>query len=337
MIESDVSTTLREILSTQRPAAPSTAERTIRWVLAHEPPVVFEDASLAFVEHVREKTHGDVDVELYSTDEFVAGRGGDEVSRTGLVDCLARGEIEMAHTYVSALGSFHAPLWAIEMPFLFRDYDHAHRVFESPIAARLMADMVPQGIRGLSFAYSGGFRIIASTGRRLETLDDFAGMRVRTAGNPVPKALFGAVGANARSGALQHIAHMTGTGEIDAAEITYVRFMATGLHRVHKVVNETGHSLFTTMMAINERFFRRLSDVQQAAVYDAGREAGRLERERSIHEEGLTRDRCPDEGVEVVRMRDDARDAFREIANQVYDRFAPTFGAELIAEIRAAA
>jgi len=31
---------------------------------------------------------------------------------------------------VAALGAVHVPLWSIELPFLFRDYAHAERVFE---------------------------------------------------------------------------------------------------------------------------------------------------------------------------------------------------------------
>ncbi len=316
--------------------APRESEHTLRWVLAHEPPVVFEDASRVFVDRVHEGTNGDVRVQLYSNDEYSDLRGGPTLSRKQLVECLLRGDIEMAHNYVSALGHFHAPFWAVEMPFLFRDYEHAERALEGPLATRILEGMVEEGLRGLCFAYSGGFRIVASKGRRFETLEDFAGARIRTAGNPAPEALWATVGADATAGELGAIAGMARADRIDAAEITYVRYEAAGLPEVLPVVNDTGHSLFTTAMAVNEAWFRKLTDAQQAVVWDAAREAGRIERERAIEEERRTRLQLPDDGVEIVTLRADASAALQERAQLVYEQLAPRMGADLLAGLRTA-
>jgi TRAP-type C4-dicarboxylate transport system substrate-binding protein len=141
---------------TRAPAVRSAPQRRLRWVLAHEPPVVFEDASEHFVHRVREKTDGELGVELFLGPEYSQARG-EYVSRTELVRCVQRGEIEMAHCYVAALGAFHDPLWAVELPFLFRDYDHAERVFEGPAGRALMDGLLPKGIgRCTPWRTSGG-------------------------------------------------------------------------------------------------------------------------------------------------------------------------------------
>ena len=328
-----VSETLDKIIADRR-TRKRTSRYTMRWILAHDPPAVFEDASREFMDEVREKTHGEVEVELYSTEEFVAGRGGEEVTRTGLVQCLARGEVEMAHTYVAALGNFHDKLWAMELPFLFRDYDHADAVLEGPIAERFMHEMIPVGIRGLAFAYSGGFRITPAKDRTIRGVEDYEGLRIRTSGNPVPEALYARLGAHAVAAPLQAIAPLTREGEIDAAEVTYVRFLSTGLDDVHKVINDTGHSLFMTMLVVNERFFQSLPEVHQAAIVEAGRAAGKLERIKSIEEEERVKTRCSGKGVEIVTMSPQKHDEFRETALKTYEQFAPIFGEELIASIR---
>lgn len=312
------------------------AEHRIRWVLAHDPPEVFEDASRAFAEAVREHTHGSVEVELYTNDEYAAREGHEPMTRVELARCVARGDIEMAHNYVSALGALYPALWMIELPFLFRDYEHAERVFESAIAERLMNDMAPHGVRGMCIAYSGGYRITPTTGRRLESLDDYRGMTIRTAENPVPRAMYRGLGASAVSGELAEIAPWIARGKVEAAEITYVRYRALGLSEVLPVVNETGHSLFTTMMVVNEGFFRGLTDAQQAALHDAARMAGKIERDTAIAEEQKTRDAHDELGFAIVRMADDQRAALRERALEVYDEFAPQLGERAIAAIRAA-
>ena len=277
------------------------AEHTLRWVLAHEPPVVFEEASREFTRVLRELSDGDLAAELMMADDFAAARGQEFVSRRELVESLQRGDIEMAHCYVAALGAFHEPLWAIELPFLFTDYEHAERVFEGPHARQLMDDMRPLGMRGVAFAYSGGYRIVPTQGRALRTIEDFAGFQLRTSGNPVPEAMYKALGATAIGADLESIAPMTRAGQISGCEITYVRFKATGLDQVFDVVNETSHSLFTTMTVVNERWFQSLSDKHQTAVMEAGEVACRVERKTAINEEAKTRADYGAAGLSQVR------------------------------------
>lgn len=313
--------------------AQGTALYTIRWVLAHDPPAVFEDAAEWFCETVRERTGGDVEVELATTKEFDIARGKKH-SQTELIACVERGEIEMAHTYVSALGAFHNKLWAVELPFLFRDYGHAGKVLQGPIGEGLMAGLLNRNLRGLGFAYSGGYRIIPSTGRRVTAISDFQDMSIRTAANPVPRYLFESLGAKTMDAPLQDIASLTKEGRIDAAELTYVRFLSTGLQDVYKIVNDTGHSLFTTMMVVNERFFQELPDKFKAVIVEAGAEACRLERETALEEEVKAKAACPEHGVEIVTMGPEKREEFRERALRIYDRFAPELGEDLIESIR---
>ena len=59
----------------KRRAQARKAEHTLRWVLAHEPPAVFEEASRVFVDLLREKTDGDIDVELMLGGDYAASSG----------------------------------------------------------------------------------------------------------------------------------------------------------------------------------------------------------------------------------------------------------------------
>jgi len=296
--------------------------------------VVFEDASREFIELVRERTDGDVEVTMYTRDEYSERRGGEDISRTELVRALAAGEIEMAHTYVAAMGSIHERLWALELPFLFRDYDHAEQVLQGSVARQLMDELVAKNIRGLTFAYSGGFRIVPSLERELRSLEDFAGLSVRTSGNPVPGALYESLGARAIAAPLEDISTLSAAGAIDAAEITYVRFESSGLNRLFKTVNQTSHSLFMTMMGVNETFFRTLPDKHKQALLDAGTEAGRIERAKALAEETLTKQRCAEQGIDIIEMEPGQRERFQAHALSIADRLAPRFGQDLVDGIR---
>jgi TRAP-type transport system periplasmic protein len=326
----------RPLSSTGRSTTPSKAQHKLRWVLAHEPPAVFEAASAEFVEQLRETTSGAFDVELYLGREYATAQNIPRLSRRALVEKVAQGEIEMAHCYVSSLGAFHDPLWAVELPFLFRDYEHAERFFEGTVARKLMDDMRPLGMRGLAFAYSGGYRIVPTVERELRSLDDYRGFKLRTAGNPVPEAMYASLGAKAVGADLEAIPQMVKEGEIEGCEITYVRFKAAELDKVFHTVNETSHSLFTTMTVVNEAWFNKLSDAHQAAIFDATMAACRSERRTAIGEESAMSVRCADQGLNIVRMDDAHHAELKRAAQSMYPEFVPRFGESLVEGIQGA-
>lgn len=310
--------------------AEASARTVLRWVLAHEPPVVFEEAAAEFGRLLLEKTDGELAARLIMADEFAAARGQDFVGRTELVEMVQRGEIEMAHCYTAALGTVHGPLQAIELPFLFQSYEHAERVFEGPVAQRLMSGLPGVGLRGIGFAYSGGYRVIATRGRALRRLEDFRGLRLRTAGNPAPAALHASLGASAVGAPLVDIRRLVEEDRIDGCELTRVRFRALGLETVFDTMNDTGHSLFTTMTVANEAWFRALPEKHQSAVVEAGVAACRIERRTAIEEEARTKESCP---LAQVTLDRDSEAGLRERARAVREQLAPRFGSELVQAI----
>jgi len=313
------------------------AEYSLRWVLAHEPPVVFDEAARVFENHIREKSSGDIDVELYRIADYAARRGRPTMSREELVASVQRGDIEMAHCYTSALGAVHDRLWAIELPFLFRSYAHADAVWEGPVARQLMAGMSEVGLRGIAFAYSGGFRIVPTRDRQISSLADFRGLRLRTAGNPVPELLYRKLGGSATGAPLEAIADLQRAGKIDGCEITFVRYQACGLDSVFPVINVTGHSLFTTMTVVNDAWFCRLPDRHQTTIVEAGEAACRVERETAIRQEQTTRADLAARGLTIVDLGDAARAELRAVASEVQRELAPRFGESLVAAIHDAA
>ena len=316
------------------------AEHTLRWVLAHEPPVVFDEAAKVFEDEIRRRSGGAIAVELVRADEYAAQRGQAALSRAELVASVQRGEVEMAHCYVSALGAVHERLWAIELPFLFRDYAHAEAVWEGPVAARLMDGLPDVGLRGVAFAYSGGFRVVATRDRVIQRVADYQGLRLRTAGNPIPEALYRRLGGSAVAAPLEAIPALArareGGEKIDGCEITFVRYLACGLDDVFPIINVTGHSLFSTMTVMNDAWFRGLPDRYQEIVVAAGEAACRVERETAIREEQVTREALAGRGFRIVDMDEAARAELRRVAEALYEQFAPRFGEALIDAIRTA-
>jgi len=310
------------------------AEFTIRWVLTHEPIALFEEAARRFVELVREESGGRIDVQVFTPSEY--GRGA-RAKPLDVARQVAAGELEMAQTYTTVLGQLHEGLWSLDLPLLFESHAHAAEVLDGPIGRELLEGLVPSGIRGLAFTYSGGYRIVSSTERALAAVDDLRDLKVRTSSNPVVTDLMETLGARPHPAALWDVPALTEAGAIEAAESTWPRYWDMGHWEHQPVVSETGHSLFLTAIVVSEAFYAGLPADLQDVLQRAARQVAVLERAKSVADGEKARAAALQRGIRVVERSDALLEGLRTAAAGVHERFTDRFGADLLERIRAAA
>ncbi len=307
---------------------------TMRWVLTHEPLALFEAAARSFQHLVRERTSGAVDVVVSTPTEHGEGVRPDPLA---VAREVARGDIEMSQTYTTVLGKLHDPMWALDLPFLFRSHEHASAVLDGRIGRELLGGLEAAGLRGLSFTYSGGYRIISTVDRAIRGVEDLRGLRIRTSDNPVVTALFEELGATPVPAPLWKIPEMTEAGRIDAAESTWPRYWDMEHFRAQAVVNETSHSLFLTAIVVNQRFFAALPDRHQAVLADTALEVGAIERAKSVADGAAARATHVASGGAVHQLSAAASERFSAVTRGVRDRLAVRFGADLVERIAGSA
>ena len=321
-----------------RPIEPQTDSRraahTIRWVLAHEPVSVFEAAAKRFAEIMTAETDGQVAVRVSTAS--VAGRDGKPLPPQLAAWQLVSGQLEMTQTYTPLLGQFSPLLWSLDLPFLFRDHDHATRVLDGQIGQALLDSMLPFGIRGLAFTYSGGERMIASAKHEINRWEDLQGLSVRTSYSPVAVSQMEMVGARPVPGPSSVIGAAAAAGSIDAAETTWPRYMALGYDKDLRVVTETRHSMFLTAVCVNERFFQSMPAGYRSTLLSASRRVARMERDQSIADGLKARAEAAKSGVRIVEMSEPERKRFAERTAGCYEKYAPFFGTDLLKSIREA-
>ena len=307
----------------------------VRWVLAHEPIELFIRAAKVFASEVNTKAPGQLDIEVMTMSEYSEKyNNGVLVTKHELVDLLDQGLIEMSQTYTITLGKVNRDFFALDLPFLFADHDHASRVFEGPVGRGLLDSLQEtKNVKGLAFTYSGGFRIIPGN-EPVSKIEDLRGMRVRTSHSPVAIDTFKAVGANVVPMELEELTSGLEKADVTIGESTYPRVYALGQNRVSRVVNHTEHSLFLTSILVGTGFWDRLTPELQEVVSLAAKEAARHERELSIDDVLLVQDRCKQDGIEVVRMSEEEQKRFAEATEIVYDKYQDYFTAGLVDSIK---
>lgn len=311
------------------------SKKHVKWVLAHEPIELFIRAAKVFAAEVEKRAPGQLDIEVMTMSEYSEKyNNGVVVTKHELVDLLDRGEIEMSQTYTITLGKINKDFYALDLPFLFEDHDHASRVFEGEVGTKLLDSLQEsKKVKGLAFTYSGGFRIIPGN-EEVCRIEDLRGVKVRTSFSPVAIETFKTLGADVVPMELEELSDNLGKANVDIGESTYPRVYALGHDKVSKVINHTEHSLFLTSILIGIDFWNTLSPELQSIVSESAKEAARYERSISIEDVLATQTRAEQDGIKVLKMSKEEQARFAAETKVVYDKFQDYFTPGLVEQIK---
>ncbi|MCS0497275.1 TRAP transporter substrate-binding protein [Ancylobacter sp. MQZ15Z-1] len=207
-----------------------------------------------FGAEIAEKTGGKYKVQMY-----VGGALGSTVNigsslQTGIVDCaiLTSGYIE----------SLVPTVQVIDLPFIFKDEASAAKILDGEVGQKLLADMAPKGIVGLSWGWYG-WRQLELHDRVVKTPDDMHGLKIRIQPGPVFAAMFKQLGAIpiVLDGSEVYLALSQSTvGAVDFPVPTAVTFK---VYEVTKNLALTRHVYNAGALMVSKALWGRLSPAER--------------------------------------------------------------------------
>lgn len=311
-------------------------KRHVKWVIAHEPIGLFLKVAESFAKEVNEQTDGMFDIEVLALSDYSAKyHGGKKITKNDLMGLVDSGAIEMSHIYTTWLADYNKDLHALDLPFLFRDHAHADAVLEGEIGKELLAGVSKNSnIKAMSFTYSGGYRVVPAN-FEADTVEAWAGRKVRTSRSPVAVDTFKLLGAEPMEHiALEEMNEFADKNIIEAGESTYVRVFPLEQYKSFSVVNDTAHSLFLTSIIVHQDFMAEFSREIQEIMATAAFNAARKERRESVADIPNILAECKEKGVKVVQMSEEEVCKFKAITSQVYDMYADYFTPGLVQKIQ---
>jgi len=308
--------------------------RKIRWLIAHEPVDLFLRTAQAFSAKLAELTNGAFTVEIFTPSEYK--KQFDSYSKTsGPMVELDEGNIEMSQMHITELAVWHSPeFYALEMPFIFRDHEHARVVLEGEIGRTMLNNLEHESpAKGLAFTYSGGFRCVASESE-VTSLDGFKGAKFATAVNPVTIDTIEALGAVPAVFNIKDFARQLkeeGNGA-ESLETTIPRYLAQFQTTNKKFLLNTKHSLFLTSIIVGKKFWNELDEATQDKFKEAVQYASRLERQWSVQEAEEFAEKLDhsDIGVTYSELSQEETDKFKKLVEPLYDKYRDFFYPGLI-------
>lgn len=310
--------------------------KLVKWVLAHEPIDIFIKAAEKFTEVMDKLAPGQLQIEVMTLSQYAERYNqGQPITKHDLLQLMEDDLIEMSQTYSYVLGNKYAPdMHVVDMPFLFRDHDHAAKVFEGEVGAKLLSSYSKNSnLQGLAFTYSGGFRNLPLS-KNIESLNELAGTRVRVTGNPICEAIFESIGATPVKFDIEELADRMEDGTVEGGESSWPRIYACRQNEVSSVIFDTEHNLLTTNIIANKRWMQSLSLDLQDKIKQAAIEAARHERDISVQDVERVGNLARADGIKVIKFSKQDQEQFKAATAKVYDQFEDYFSPGLVDTIK---
>lgn len=276
-----------------------------------------------FAEEVAARTEGRIKIELQGGGAL----GGDRE----VIESVQLGTVDMAVPSTSVVVNFAPEFALFDIPFLFRDFNHAEAVLSGPIGEEMLALLPKKGLMGLAFG-GMGFRELTNNVRPVKTVEDVRGLKIRTQQNELHIAVWKELGVLPTPMAIPEVYTALQQGVVDGQENPVGAIINNRFGEVQKYLSMTDHAFTPLVLLISPSTYDGLSDADKQIFVEAGRNAMKRNRAEveAVLKTGL--DTLRQQGVEVITDVDKA--SFRAKLDGLYAKFAERFGKDRLDAIR---
>lgn len=236
-----------------------------------------------------------------------------------ILPLVESGELTLGYQSSSYLTEQVPELGFADLPFLFRDTDHARTAMDGALG-RLLAEKIEQRMnyRILGF-FENGFRHLSNRLRPIRTPADLAGMRIRVMPSDVHARTFELLGAVPLKMDLSEAITRIVDGTVDAQENPLANTVTYGAHSAHRYHTLTGHFYVSRPIFAHRPTVDALPTELRNALYRATQEAVTHQRDLSEQEAVTARMVIEDTGGEIVTLTPDERQEFRNAVRPLHD------------------
>jgi C4-dicarboxylate-binding protein DctP len=189
--------------------------------------------------------------------------------------------VQMACPSFSKFGKFVPQLALFDLPFLFRDIDHLHKVQDSAVGQKLKDMVTAKGYVALDF-WDNAFKQFTSSKKALIKPEDAKGQKFRIMSSKVLEAQFKAVGANPQMMPFSEVYSALQQGVIDGQENTNSNIYTKKFYEVSKYMTVSNHGYLGYLVVLSKKFWDSLPADLQANVKQAMKEATAEERKLAV-------------------------------------------------------
>jgi len=278
-------------------------------------------AANSFADRVNKEMDGKLCIEVFPNSTLF----GDSKE----LEALLLGDVQLLAPSLSKFGSYTSKYGVFDLPFIFKDMDHAIRFTNTPEGKALLTEMDDYaGFVGLGYWMSG--MKYFSANKPLMVPSDAEGLKFRVQTSDVAKQMIAAMGASPQAMAFSEVYGALQTGVVDGQENTWSNIYTKKFYEVQDSVTETNHQLLAYLFMTSSEFLSSLSDedrTQFLAIADAVTQ----EANQSVKaKEAANRENILKAGGTINTLTPEQRTEWVETMKPVWKQFESDIGKDLI-------
>jgi len=279
-------------------------------------------AALYFKKIVEERTDGRMKVEVYPNASLYGDREA--------IEALQMNAIQLAAPSFSKFTGFVPELQIFDLPFLFNDSEHLHKVLDGEVGQKILELVSQKGLVGLAY-WDNGFKQISDKQRPLVKPSDAEGLKFRIMSSKVLEEQFKVIGANPQVLPFSEVYSALQQGVVDGQENTLSNIYTKKFHEVQNYLTISNHGYLGYLLVTNKIFMNKLPDDLKEIFLGAVKDATEYAREiaKEVNQDYL--EKIKESGkVEIIQLTPEQRQVWKEKMMEIYPEFYDVIGEELI-------
>jgi TRAP-type transport system periplasmic protein len=279
--------------------------------------------STVFCDEIEKGTQG-----RYKCQQFPSSALGGEREQ---IEAVQLGTQDLTNTSTGPVGNFVPEVKIVDIPFLFRDYDHARKVMDGPIGQDILSKFPSKGLVALAWT-ENGFRHMTNSKRDIVKPADAAGLKMRTMENKVHMDGYRTFGILPTPMAFPELFGALQQGTVDGQENPIPVILSSKFAQVQKHLSLTGHVYSPALLLLSPKVWNKLNDADKKVFTEAAKKASVAQRKKVNDDENSGIAQLEKDGMKVTKVVDG--NAFREALKPAYVSYAKDFGADNIKKIQ---
>ena len=269
-------------------------------------------AAMKLAELVKQRTNGDVEITIFPSNQL--GNDG------AMINGVRGGTLDIVSSGASNYNGLVANTAAMELPFVFRNAQHAYNVLDGDVGTGVLNELSAHNLKGLAY-WENGWRAFTNNKRPVNKPDDLKGLKIRSTPNPYHIQAFRLLGMNPSPMPIAELYTALESGAFDAQEHPINVTWSSKFYEVQKHLTVSNHVYSPLIVAMNKAKFESLPANFQKIMVDAAREAATFQRNLNAQNAGKVVADLKKSGMQVVENVDMA--PFQKIVSA---EIAKTFG-----------
>lgn len=304
-------------------AAPGPAAKTLKLGYILSAHSQLGAGATVFADEIAKRTAGRYQIEQYPNSAL-----GGEVE---MLKAVQLGTVDLAFITGAPLPNFVSDIGIFNIPFLFRNVNHAHAVLDGPIGQSYLAKFRDKDLVALAWG-ENGMRQLTNSKRAIHSPEDLKGLKLRLPQSDVMLAGFKALGADVNPLPFPQLYGALQSGEFDGQENPIATIQSSKFNQVQKYLTLTSHVYDPAILFIAVDSFGDLSAEDKKSFLEAAKLAGEASREFAAAAEKNGVAELSQSGMQVVADVD--REKFAAAMAPANPIFAQRFGDDHIQQIR---